>query len=389
MKKFNYFQPTEIRFGEGRLEELGEAVSRYGKNCLLVTVPEIPEFSELFGRAKKILKDKGINVFHFDGVIPNPTVEVVAKGASLAKDNQVEVVVGLGGGSGMDTAKAIAVEATHPGSCWDYIFSSESQPTEKTLPIIAVTTTSGTGSHVTQVAVVTNPEEKYKSALFNNNLYPRISIVDPELVVTLPPHFTATTGFDVFAHAFESYINPNGSPYTDMTALEAIRIVARYLPQAVKEGKNIEARTWMAWADTLGGLSIANAGVTLPHGIGMAIGGHFPHVAHGEALAAIYPAIMRFTYKASPQKFAAVARLFDPSLEGISDELAAGKACEIIDDFLEKIDLKIGLKDLKIPEESLQELAEASFVLPDYKSHPRKVNFEEVYELLRQSYNGV
>jgi len=389
MKKFNYFQPTEIRFGEGRLEELGEAVSRYGKNCLLVTVPEIPEFSELFGRAKKILKDKGINVIHFDGVIPNPTVEVVAKGGNLAKDNQVEVVVGLGGGSSMDTAKAIAVEATHPGSCWDYIFSSESQPTEKTLPIIAVATTSGTGSHVTQVAVVTNPEEKYKSALFNNNLYPRISIVDPELVVTLPPHFTATTGFDVFAHAFESYINPNGSPYTDMTALEAIRIVARYLPQAVKEGKNIEARTWMAWADTLGGLSIANAGVTLPHGIGMAIGGHFPHVAHGEALAAIYPAIMRFTYKASPQKFAAVARLFDPSLEGISDELAAGKACEIIDDFLEKIDLKIGLKDLKIPEESLQELAEASFVLPDYKNHPRKVNFEEVYELLRQSYNGV
>jgi len=389
MKKFNYFQPTEIRFGEGRLEELGEAVSRYGKNCLLVTVPEIPEFSELFRRAKKILKDKGINVIHFDGVIPNPTVEVVAKGGNLAKDNQVEVVVGLGGGSSMDTAKAIAVEATHPGSCWDYIFSSESQPTEKTLPIIAVATTSGTGSHVTQVAVVTNPEEKYKSALFNNNLYPRISIVDPELVVTLPPHFTATTGFDVFAHAFESYINPNGSPYTDMTALEAIRIVARYLPQAVKEGKNIEARTWMAWADTLGGLSIANAGVTLPHGIGMAIGGHFPHVAHGEALAAIYPAIMRFTYKASPQKFAAVARLFDPSLEGISDELAAGKACEIIDDFLEKIDLKIGLKDLKIPEESLQELAEASFVLPDYKSHPRKVNFEEVCELLRQSYNGV
>jgi|Deesub1362B_J571_1020462.scaffolds.fasta_scaffold00042_44 alcohol dehydrogenase class IV len=389
MKEFNYYQPTEIRFGQGRLEELGEAVGRYGINCLLVTVPEIPEFSGLFRRAKKILKDKGINVVHFDGVIPNPTVEVVAKGANLAKYNQVEVVVGLGGGSTMDTAKAIAVEATHPGNCWDYIFSSESQPTEKTLPIIAVPTTSGTGSHVTQVAVVTNSEEKYKSALFNNNLYPRISIVDPELVVTLPPYFTATTGFDVFAHAFESYINPNGSPYTDMTALESIRIVARYLPPAVREGKNIEARSWMAWADTLAGLSIANAGVTLPHGIAMALGGHFPHVAHGEALAAVYSAIMRFTYKASPQKFATVARIFDPSLEGISDELAAERACEIIDNFLQKIDLKIGLKDLKIPEAALKELAEASFILPDYKSHPRKVNVEEVYELLRQSYNAV
>lgn len=388
MKKFKYYQPTEIRFGRGRLEELGEAVGRYGKNCLLVTVPEIPEFSELFRRAKNILKDKGINVVHFDGVIPNPTVEVVAKGANLAKDNQVEVVVGLGGGSSMDTAKAIAVEATHPGSCWDYIFSSESQPTKKTLPIIAVPTTSGTGSHVTHVAVVTNPEEKYKSALFNNNLYPRISIVDPELVVTLPPHFTATTGFDVFAHAFESYINPNGSPYTDMTALESIRIVARYLPQVVREGKNIEARSWMAWADTLAGLSIANAGVTLPHGIAMAMGGHFPHVAHGEALAAVYPAIMRYTYKASIKKFAKVARLFDPSLEDKSDELAAENFCEILDDFLHQISLKIGLIDLKIPEEAIKELAEAAFVLPDYKSHPRKVNVEEVYDLLRQSYNG-
>ena len=388
MKKFNYYQPTEIRFGTGRLEELGEVVARFGQNCLLVTVPEIPELSELFRRAKNILKDKGINVVHFDGVIPNPTVEVVAKGANLAKNNQVEVVVGLGGGSSMDTAKAIAVEVTHPGSCWDYIFSSESQPTEKTLPIIAVPTTSGTGSHVTQVAVVTNPQEKYKSALFNNHLYPRVSIVDPELVVTLPPHFTATTGFDVFAHAFESYINPHGSPYTDMTALEAIRIVARYLPQAVKVGSDIEARTWMAWADTLAGLSIANAGVTLPHGIAMAMGGYFPHVAHGEALAAVYPAIMRYTYKASPKKFAIVARLFDPFLEEKSDEVAAEKTCEMIDNLLQEINLKIGLSDLNIPEEALKELAEASLVLPDYKSHPRKVNFEEVYELLRQSYKG-
>ena len=386
MEKFNYLQPTEIRFGQGRLEEVAEAVSRYGRNCLLVTVPEIPEFTDLYLRIKSILKNKGIKVTHFDQVIPNPTVEVVSKGAKLASENKVKSVIGMGGGSSMDTAKAIAVEVSHQGSCWNYLFSSEKQPTEDTLPIIAIPTTSGTGSHVTQVAVVTNPKEKYKSALFNSNLYPKISIIDPELVITLPSRFTSTTGFDVFAHSFESYINPNGSPYTDLMALEAIRIVAHYLPQAVADGRNIKARYWMAWADTLAGLCIANSGVTLPHGISMAMGGHFPHIAHGEALAAVYPAIMRYTYKTSVYKFATVARIFDPSYEKKSEEESAERACKIIDDFLKKIRLRISLKDLNVPKQAIKELAEASLVLPDYKNHPRLANAEEINKLLQQSY---
>lgn len=386
IKKFNYFQPTEIKFGRGRLEEIGETVQLYGKKCLLVTVAEIPELAEAFRKVKKILKEKSIEVMHFDQVISNPTIEIVHRGAKLAEKHQVEVVVGLGGGSSMDTAKAIAVEATHPGSCWDYIFSSEKQPSEKTLPVIAVPTTSGTGSQVTQVAVVTNPREKYKSAIFNNNLYPRVSIIDPELVLTLPPRLTAATGFDVFAHAFESYINPESSPYTNILALESIRIVADYLPKAVVDGRDIQARTWMAWADTLAGLCIANSGVTLPHGIAMAVGGYFSSVAHGEALAAIYPAIMRYTYKFSVKKFAVVGRIFNSLLENESDEKAAEKTCEIIDDFLKRIGLKISLSELKIPEKAITELAEASLVLPDYKSHPRLATADEIHEILCKSY---
>lgn len=157
-------------------------------------------------------------------------------------------------------------------------------------------------SSATLVAVVTNPAEKNKSALYHPLIFPKVSIVDPELMVTVPKHITASTGFDVFAHAFESYLNLNGSPYTDLMSVEAIRLVAAHLPQAVKNGEDKEARTLMAWADTMAGLSIANAGVTLPHGIGMAIGGNYPHVKHGEALAVVYPAILRYTLPGSTWK---------------------------------------------------------------------------------------
>jgi alcohol dehydrogenase class IV len=288
----------------------------------------------------------------------------------------------------MDTAKAIAVEATHEGTAWDYLFFRDTQPTEKTLPVITVTTTSGTGSHVTQVAVITNPAEKNKSAIYNSIVFPKVSIVDPELMLTVPKHITASTGFDVFAHAFESYINPNGSAYTDLMALEAIRLVAEYLPSAVENVSDIEARKQMAWADTLAGLCIANSGVTLPHGIGMAIGGIYPHVQHGEALAVVYPAILRFSYQHAPKKFATVGRLFDDRLNQMEDSKATERTCEVIEEFIKNIGMLTCLEDLKIPEDELKTLAEASLVLPDYKSHPRVASLDEVFELLKQSCRG-
>jgi alcohol dehydrogenase class IV len=385
MNPFQYFQPTEIRFGAGRVAEVGEAVARRGLRCLIVTVPEFPALAPLFRRVKDFLAARGVAFAHFDGVVPNPTVDVVSAGGALARDFGADVVLGVGGGSSMDTAKAIAVEATHEGSCWNYLFFRETQPSARTLPIVAVTTTSGTGSHVTQVAVVTNPREKNKSALFHARLYPKISIVDPELMVSVPNRVTAATGFDVFAHAFESYINPAGSPYTDLLALEALRLVSKFLPAAVRDGTDLAARTSMAWADTLAGLAIANAGVTLPHGIGMAISGLYPHVAHGEALACVYPAILGYSWDAAPAKFAAVGRLFDASLEKLGDAAAAKKFGSMVEAFLQKIGLRIGLADLNIPEEELKGLAQASLVLPDYKNHPRVAGLDDIHAILRNS----
>ncbi len=386
MKPFQYFQPTEIRFGRGRFAELGAVAARYGRRALLVTVPEEPCFHGLFGRAKSLLVKAGLAVTRFGGVIPNPTTDVVTRGARAARAFRADVIVAVGGGSTMDTAKAIAVEATHPGGAWDYLFFRSAQPTAKTLPVVAVTTTSGTGSHVTQVAVVTNPAEKNKSALYHPLLYPRASLVDPELMLTLPTKVTAATGFDVFAHAFESYINPGGSPYTDMMALEALRLVARHLPAAVKRGKDLDAREGMAWADTLAGLCIANSGVTLPHGIGMAIGGLYPHVAHGEALAVVYPAILEYTYRAAAEKFAAVGRILDPRLSGVKGVRAAEGASEAVKRFIKRIGMGIRLRDLRVPKAGLEALARQSLVLPDFKNHPRLVTLADVEAILDRSH---
>jgi alcohol dehydrogenase class IV len=285
----------------------------------------------------------------------------------------------------MDSAKAIAVEATHEGSCWDYLFF-KTPPTEKTLPVVAVTTTSGTGSQVTQVAVVTNTAERCKSALYNSLIYPRAAIVDPELMVSLPPYMTACTGWDAFTHAFESYLHVGGSPYTDTLALEAITLIASCLPAAVKDGKDLEARGAMAWADTLAGLCIANAGVTLPHGIGMAISGLQPHIAHGEALAVTYPAFTRYTYPTAVERFATVGRILDPSLANEPDESAAKASCAAIDAFLKEIGLWLCFECLKFPKTELRELAKASMVLPDYKNNPRVATEAEILSILEESY---
>lgn len=386
MKTFAYFQPTNIRFGRGTINEVGEIVSHYGKRCLLVTVPPNAIFDPLFEKIKDNLREAGVDHAHFSGVIPNPTTESITAGANLAKEFKADVVLGIGGGSSMDTAKAIAVEATHPGTAWDYLFF-KTPPTDKTLPIIAVPTTSGTGSHVTQVAVMTETQTKTKSAIYNSIVYPKVGIVDPELMLTLPTHITASTGFDAFCHAFESYLHPSASPYTDLLALEVIRLVSEYLPKVLEDGSYIEGREAMAWADTLAGLCIANAGVTLPHGIGMTISGQCPQIMHGESLAVTYPEFTRFTYPYAINKFSTMGRIFQPRLKYVPDEEAAASSCDALDTFLKKIGMWLNLKDLGANMEDVSDIADNSRVLPDYKNNPRIANRDEIYQMLMRSYD--
>lgn len=380
---FSVHIPTRVHFGRGTLGRLGDIVSAYGRRCLLVTGPSEGSIKHLLPRIMDILSDAGIDVAHFDGVIPNPTTDTIAAGARMASEHRADVVLGVGGGSSMDAAKAIAVEATHPGSCWDYLFYREAKPTDKTLPVIAVSTTSGTGSQVTQVSVVTHTESRDKSALYNDLLFPREAIVDPELMLSVPGHVTACTGFDAFTHAFESVVHVNTTPFVDMLAWEAITLVLTHLPAALEDGSSIEARSALAYADTLAGICIALVGVTLPHGVGMAIGGMYPHIAHGEALALNYPAFMRFTYASATRPFARLGRLLNPALESVGDEAAAEASCGEMDQFLKRIGLWMGLSDKQVPRDELPALAAQSMVLPDYENNPRIATDTEMLELLQ------
>lgn len=387
MKSCNYYQPTRIRFGWGRLEEIGSVVASYGKKVLLVTVSPFPAMEPVFERAKKLLLQQGLSVWHFDRVVPNPTTESISQGAAMAEDCGAEVVVGLGGGSSIDTAKAIAVEATHEGTAWEYRIFGEKKVTDATLPVVAIPTTAGTGSHVTAVSVLTNPVERFKSAIVDSHIFPKEAIVDPQLTVTLPEHITASTGFDAFAHAFESFVHVNANPYTDLLATEAMRIIVHTLPSLLKDLTNVVLRVEMSWADTLAGLSIANCGTTLPHGIAMSIGGKAPWVMHGEALAAVYQEFIEFTAPHAVERFACIARIFHPELSGEKDEVAAKELKTIMVNFLKAINMWLGLSDLKIPREDIPEIAEFTFKLPDYTVNPRIPSKEEVLHILESAYS--
>jgi len=385
MKSFNYYQPTEIVFGRGRVAEIGNYAAKYGKKCLLVTGPEFSAITPIYNKVKQLLKDAGLEVSHFDGVIPNPTTDVVTAGADIAKAMKAEVIIGLGGGSSMDTAKAIAVEASHEGTAWDYLHY-KTPPTTKTLPIIAVSTTSGTGSQTTPCAVVTKSENKDKSAIWHANIFAKVAIIDPELMLTLPKSVTAMTGFDAFAHNFEAYLSVGTNPYAEMLAIEGIKLILKNLPLVLEDGSNLDAREAMAWADTLGGLSISSAGVTLPHGLGMQISGHCPTIAHGQSLAITYPEFTRFTWKSAMMKFATVGRLINPDLISVGDEQAAEQCCVEIDNFLKKIGMWCCFKDFGTTLQEIKEIAEAGQVLSDYKNNPRVASLDEMHVILKNSY---
>jgi alcohol dehydrogenase class IV len=383
--KFDYHQPTELLFGRGRVKELDDVARRFGKRVLLVTGQESPAVSSQFAMVKSILTEAGLEFAHFDGVIPNPTVESIAAGSRMAPELGAHSVIGLGGGSSMDSAKAIAVEATHDGSCWDYLFY-KTAPTSATLPVIAVSTTSGTGSQVTQVAVITNSTTRDKSAIYHPNIFPKVSIVDPELMVSLPPAVTRSTGFDVLCHAFESTLHPKCNPLIELMAWDAIERVSTDLPRVLVDGADLEARESMAWADTMAGYCIASAGVTLPHGIGMAIGGMYPRIAHGQSLAIVYPAFCQFTWKCAIPQFARLARTLDRRLEKVADSDAAQQSRIVVESFLRKIDLRLGLTDFDVPEFELEALARQSAVLPDYTNNPRVATPLQMLSLIQDSH---
>ena len=386
MNNFNFNLPTSVRYGWGRVNEIGKITSHIGKKCLLVTVKPFPAMGSLFDKVKKRCNEAGVEVIHFDGVIPNPTVDSINQASEIAINNKIDVILGVGGGSSIDTAKGIAVAASHEGDIWDYRFGKKRIQGNKVLPIIAVPTTAGTGSEVTSVAVIKNDSMKEKNAIADWSLAPKLAVIDPELTLTVPPSITATTGFDTFCHLFESHLNKYGSYLTNLIALDPLKLVIKYLPIAIEDPSNKEARDALSLASTMGGICINNIGTTLPHSIDMSIGGHHPKVSHGEALAIIYPEINRWTWKSAISKYATIGRLFNSELRIQSDEVAAERACDEIDDFIKKIGLWISLEEKNISESDLKAIVDDSMNIPNYKFHPRLADLKDIDEIVKKSY---
>ena len=232
----------------------------------------------------------------------------------IASENKVDFVLGVGGGSVMDSAKLIALLYESNGIVnWNNAFSNYNHPFEyvasknSSLPFIAVSTTSGTGSQCTQAAVVSDTKNKEKITLFHRDLFPKVAIIDPKLMLSVPSRVTAATGFDAFTHAFESYLGQRTSPLTEYLSLETIRLVVEYLPKAIQKPDSIEYRTKLAWADTAAGICLSNGGADLPHPLGEIIGGICQRIAHGETLAIVYPAFLEYKEKIAAEKFRNIA----------------------------------------------------------------------------------
>ncbi|HEX3010892.1 MAG TPA: iron-containing alcohol dehydrogenase [Syntrophomonadaceae bacterium] len=314
MSNFNMYVPTRIVFGCGRLNELHEQNMPGKKALLVITNGKSAKESGALSRTEEELHMAGVETILFDRIQANPTKTVVMDGAAVAKENCCDFVVALGGGSVMDASKAIAFMATNPGDVWDYINggTGKNMPMQnQPLPLICITTTAGTGSEVDQWGVITNEETNEKIGFGGyDSLFPVLSIVDPELMKSVPPTFTAYQGFDALFHSTESYISTYASLMSDMYALTAIENVGKYLVRAYKDGSDMEAREHMAFANTLSGAVMTISVTTAEHSIEHAMSAYHPDLPHGAGLIMISKAFYEFFIErhACDNKFINMAR---------------------------------------------------------------------------------
>lgn len=378
--------PTKVIFGFDKIDSVGEEVKELGSHALVVAAAKSMEKIGALGRVTKALEKVGVAVTVFQEVESDPTVAAIDEVARLCSRKGCRVVVGLGGGSAVDFAKGVAVAATHEGSVLDYMTRVGYPPrpiTEKTLPIVAIPTTAGTGSEVTAVAVITIPATHEKHGILNPRVLPKVAIVDPGLTLSLPPRLTAGTGFDVFGHAFEAFASKFTTPFADMVALEAMRLVGAHLVAAVRDKENAVARENMAWAATLGGVAIANAGMTVAHGIAQALGGRF-HIAHGEAVAFCLPEVMEQMAPSRADRLARVAEAMGIPTRGRNAEDKARDCIAGIKRLREEVGLDIRLGEFGIRLQDVDQLVIDVFNTQHWsiEHHPQELSHGDVKKIL-------
>ncbi|MGE4317738.1 MAG: iron-containing alcohol dehydrogenase [Deferribacterales bacterium] len=358
---FQYYNPTRLNFGAGKLAELGKVTSKYGKKALIVTGGSSVKKTGVFDKAVAGLKAAGVEYAECSGVEPNPRITTVDRGAKTARAEKCDVVIALGGGSVMDAAKVMAAAFYYDGDPWDMIFHGQANvyiPT-KALPIITVPTLAATGSEMNCGSVISNDETKIKSFVQNEVLYPVEAVVDPELTVSVPKDQTAYGVCDIITHVTEGYFNGlGGTPIQDSFAEGVMRTAMEYGRIAVKDGSDLEARAQLQWASILALNGWVSSGVNfLPpvHMIEHALSAHHD-ITHGAGLAIVNPAWMRFAAKAHSGRFV----LFAKNVLGLeqgskTDSAFALEGIDVYEEFLKSIGCPTRLSEVGITDEAMFE----------------------------------
>ncbi|MGU3496199.1 iron-containing alcohol dehydrogenase [Xanthobacteraceae bacterium A53D] len=368
--------------GRGAIRQLADEVDRFGAaRILLVTDPGIVKA----GIAEQVLKLlDGRDVVVFSDVEPDPSIETVIACADVVRAEKCGLIIGLGGGSAIDTAKCAAVMATNPGDVESYLGIDKVE--KPGVPKIIIPTTSGTGSEVTNVAVLSLKAQHTKKGIVSRYLLADTAILDPELTLGLPPFTTAATGMDALTHAIEAYVSRFAQPLTDDFALKAIRMIGQNLRTAVFNGQNIEARENMLTASLYAGLAFGSAATGMVHGLAMPLGGQF-NIAHGIANAVLLPHVMRWNLVASVDRYRDIAIALGEQVEHLSVREGAERAISAVESLSRDIGIPVHLDELEVPRSAMDALARDGMTnFRQTRPNPRDVTYEGLMSILDSAF---
>ena len=380
-----FFCPTMVDCGRDVLETLPAIVDSYGKNVFVVMDPFFAD-GPLQHKIEELLE--GREVTFFSRVTPNPRDNDINEGAALCAEKKADVIIGIGGGSAIDSAKAVNVVATNGYEAWDYINRKEGmkRKIEKPLlPLIAIPTTSGTGSEVTRYSVITNHETHAKATIKSDLIFPNRALCDPMLTMTVPRKTTALTGIDAFAHCFEAYVGTKANDFSELFSLKGMKLFAENIERVCNDGSDVEAREKMAMCSTIGGLSITHSATNLPHGIGQALSG-VTDAPHGGSIAVCMPQVVRWTLPNGMKKYAETACILKPELAGLSEEEQAYALPDILEDLFGRIiGEKLTMASYGLTEDRIADVVSMAFTSysGDLSRSPRVPSEEELTELIR------
>ena len=378
IKAFQFMASTRLRFQSGGIQALGEEVKALGgRKALVVTDPGVKN-SGLLERATKVLEREAIPFEVYAEIEANPSLQVVEKGLALQKQQGCDCLVALGGGSSIDTAKAIGILATNPGSLFTY--EGANKIPNPILPLLAIPTTAGTGSEVTGAAVITDKTRSYKAAFRSNHLIPQAAILDAELLLTLPPPVLAATGMDAFTHAYEAFISPVTNPVSQALGYEAMRLVGQNLRRFYANPSNLDAAEAMMIASTMAGIAFYNGRVGVIHAMSHPLGGHF-NVPHGLANAILLPYCMEFTRMAVPELFCRIAEAMDEDVRGLSPEAASKKAVDAVWSLVTDLNIPRSLREVGAKKEAIDVLTQDAVKTGIHTTTPRKVGAADIKAL--------